>query len=101
MACIKLPVWADIFEGFIGDFSHFLLFFSFSSGIINSFNEPREKDIRRLRKSEIYDNQRFKSLLNSGARRISRRPGYSYSTKFKDTAGDDQLEDQYLGYTCT
>ena len=35
----------------------------------NSLLEHNKKDIRRLRKSEIYDNLRFKSLLNSGAQR--------------------------------
>jgi hypothetical protein len=67
MSCLKLPFLIGIVKDFVDNFSDLRMFFFLPSGEKISFIEDKEKDIRRLRKSEIYDNRRFKSLLNSGA----------------------------------
>ena len=47
--------------------AYLIMFLFLPSGVKSSIIEPIKTNIRRLRKSEIYDNRRFKSLLNSGA----------------------------------
>jgi len=65
----KLRFLADIVKDFADNLCDWVIYFFLPFGRKISFIEDKKKDIRRLRKSGIYDNRRFKSLLNSGAQR--------------------------------
>jgi len=95
MACIKLPVWADIFEDFVGDYSHFFMFYFSPSGEKTALLNPVKMtyaDCVNRRFTTISVSDLYSTVAPGGS---AVDLGTVTVQKIKDPASDDQEEDQH------